>query len=118
MNELTVADLASTEGLFIVCRETPTQTWRQPSVPDWNRFVNEVVKPSDGEVSAVNGLPFAKLSKMYGNAYLEYVYCAYSCIGDTMTEDAFCQYYGGVPKGFFDKKIKHETFFNKSPIAS
>lgn len=101
-------------GFFSVDKETPGPTWKSPSIDDYNRFVNEVFKADlNREDSAVNGLTFDKLSKKYGSAYLDCVYAAYSCLGDSMTDEEFCKYWGNIPKGFFEKKIKHVTTFKK-----
>jgi hypothetical protein len=112
--EYSNTDILNMTGSFVVVREVPAPTWRDPSPADWKRLMDEVVRPSDGEVSGVNKLSFEKLSKTYGTAYLQYVYSAYSGNGGCMTDEEFCQYYGNIPKGFFDKKIKHETWYKKT----
>jgi hypothetical protein len=106
-------DLKGMQGSFFVAKTDPIPSFREPSPADRSRFINDVIRPGDGEKSGVNGLTFDKLSKLYGTAYLQCVYDAYSCNGGCMTDEEFCQYWGNIPKGFFDKKIKHQTWFRK-----
>lgn len=105
-----LVNLTNETGCFSVDTEIPAPTWKEPLREDYSRFINEVTGNED---SGTNGLTFDKLSKKYGSAYLQCVYSAYSCLGGSMTDEEFCQYWGDIPKGFFDKKIKHVTTFKK-----
>jgi hypothetical protein len=68
----------------------------------WNRFIREaIVEGSETNVSH----PFKTLTKKYGLAYIEYLRAAWSA-ADDMTAEEFCRINGGVPQGFFDKKVR------------
>lgn len=45
------------------------------------------------------------MSKAYGLAYIEYLQAAWQANAGCLTEEEFCRVNGGVPKGFFDKKV-------------
>ena len=73
-------------------------------IDDWNRLIREAVD-EESETSNFN-LPFKKLTKKYGLAYIEYCKAAWSANDGCLTEAEFCALNGGIPKGFFDRKVK------------
>jgi len=69
---------------------------------NWSRLVAEGLV-TDGDTNTK--LPFKKMSKAYGLAYIEYLQAAWQANAGCLTEEEFCRVNGGVPKGFFDKKV-------------
>ena len=49
---------------------------------------------------------FGQMTKKYGQAYIEYCRAAWAVNDGVMTEDEFCIMNGGIPRGFFEKKVK------------
>jgi hypothetical protein len=72
-------------------------------VEAWNRFVSEALV-ENGESNVKR--PFGKLTKKYGLAYIEYLQAAWQANADCLTVEGFLAINGGVPRGFFDKKVK------------
>ena len=70
---------------------------------DWNRFVKEALV-LDGELNV--SLPFKKLTKKFGLAYIDYLKASWQANDACLTVEEFCAINGNVPKGFFDKKVK------------
>lgn len=70
---------------------------------NWNRFVREGLL-FDEETNVK--LPFKKMSKKFGLCYINYLKAAWAANDGCLTEESFCTINGGIPKGFFDKKVK------------
>jgi len=68
------------------------------SSPEWKRLVNHMVNGGEKD-------EFAKLTKMYGKAYLHYLEVSYYA-KDNLSDKLFCKYNGKVPVSFL-KKLKH-----------
>lgn len=73
---------------------------------EWNRLVQEGLSTED-ETNVK--LPFKKLTKKYGKAYIAYLRAAWSANLQSedfsLTLEEFCILNGGVPKTFFEKKV-------------
>jgi len=61
---------------------------------EWSRFVREALV-TDGDSNVA--LPFKKLTKNYGRAYIEYLRAAWTANEGCLTESEFCEINGGVP---------------------
>ena len=72
-------------------------------IDHWARLVSEGLQ-EDGDSNV--RLPFKKMSKKFGLAYIEYLQAAWKANAGCLTEDEFCEINGGVPRGFFDKKVR------------
>ena len=70
---------------------------------DWNRLLNDGLDYSDSNSNTKGD--FGKLSKKFGLAFIAYLQAAYQA-KDEMSVDEFCRINGGIPLGFFVKKVK------------
>lgn len=70
---------------------------------NWSRFVHDGLVL--GENSNVK-FPFGKMCKKFGLCFINYTKAAWEANAGCLTEEEFCAINGGIPKGFFDKKVK------------
>lgn len=58
-------------------------------------------------------MDFGKASKKYGKEFIEMIQCMWVVNDGVQTEEEFCNM-NGVPKGFFESKVKNNNpFFEK-----
>jgi len=69
----------------------------------WEKFIAIMDYESD---TSNFKIPFEQITKKHGNAYIDFFRAAWSANDGVMTEEEFMKMNGGMPRGFFENKIK------------
>ena len=69
----------------------------------WDKFLESMdVESSDSNFK----YDFAHMTKRYGVAYIEFCKASWSANGGVLTEEEFMKMNGGMPRKFFEARVK------------